>query len=58
MELEHSQKYGMGPKDTFKGDFTRSGKEGQFHNELTEETISLVLQKFPEFKELYPNSFE
>ena len=58
MGLEMNQKHGMGPKDTFKGDFTRSGKEGQFHNELTEETISLVLQKFPEFKELYPDCFE
>ena len=51
------QKHGMAKGGigygSFKGEFTRSGKEGQFHNELKEETISLVLQKFPEFKELY-----
>ena len=58
MSLEMNQKYGMGPKDTFEGEFTRSGKEGQFYNELKKETINLVFKKFPEFKELYPDYLE
>ena len=58
MGLEKNQKYGMGPKDTFEGEFTRSGKEGQFYNELKNETIHLIFKKFPDFKELYPNLIE
>jgi len=59
MGEEKGQKYGNGPKDgSFKGEFTRSGEEGQFYNELKRETIELVLQKFPEFKTLYPNCIE
>ena len=58
MGLERNQKHGMGPKDTFEGEFTRSGKEGQFYNELKKETINLVFKKFPEFKELYPDYLE
>ena len=39
MGEEKGQKYGNGPKDgTFKGEFTRSGEEGQFYNELNKET--------------------
>ncbi len=54
-----SQPYGDGPKDgSFKGEFTRSGEEGQFNSKLKKETIDLVLQKFPEFKNLYPNLVE
>jgi len=54
-----SQQYGNGPKDgNFKGEFTRSGEEGQFNSKLKKETIDLVLQKFPEFKNLYPNLVE
>ena len=54
-----SQQYGNGPKDgSFKGEFTRSGEEGQFYSKLKKETIDLVLQKFPEFKNLYPNLAE
>ncbi len=54
-----SQQYGNGPKDgSFKGEFTRSGEEGQFYSKLKKETIDLVLQKFPEFKNLYPNLVE
>ena len=54
-----SQQYGNGPKDgSFKGEFTRSGEEGQFHHKLKKETIDLVLHKFPEFKNLYPNLVE
>ena len=54
-----SQQYGNGPKDgSFKGEFTRSGEEGQFNSKLKKETIDLVLQKFPEFKNLYPNLVE
>ena len=58
MGLERNQKYGMGPKDTFEGEFTRSGKEGQFYNELKKETINLVFKKFPEFKALYQDCLE
>jgi len=55
MGEEQNQKYGNGPKDgSFKGEFTRSGEEGQFNNELKKETIQLVLEKFPEFKNIYP----
>ena len=54
-----SQQYGNGPIDgSFKGEFTRSGEEGQFYSKLKKETIDLVLQKFPEFKNLYPNLVE
>jgi hypothetical protein len=58
MGLERNQKHGMGPKDTFEGEFTRSGKEGQFYNELKKETINLVFKKFPEFKALYQDCLE
>ena len=40
---------------SFKGEFTRSGEESQFFNELHEETINFVLNKFPDFKKIYPN---
>ena len=56
---EKNQKYGNGPKDgSFKGEFTRSGEELQFYYELKEETISFVLNKFPDFKKIYPNLIE
>lgn len=59
MGEEKDQKYGNGPKDgTFKGEFTRSGEEGQFRDELKKETIDFVLQEFPEFKTLYPTCIE
>jgi len=59
MGEEKGQKYGNGPKDgTFKGEFTRSGEEGQFRDELKKETIDFVLQEFPKFKTLYPNCIE
>ena len=59
MEQEKNQNYGNGPKDgSFKGEFTRSGEESQFNYELKEETINFVLEKFPEFKQLYPNLIE
>ena len=59
MGKEQYQQYGNGPKDgSFKGEFTRSGEEGQFNNELKKETIQLVLDKFPEFKNVYPNLIE
>ena len=52
----NSQMYGNGPKDgSFKGEFTRSGEESQFNHELNEETIKFVLNKFPDFKKIYPN---
>lgn len=56
MGEEKNQKYGNGPKDgTFRGEFARSGQEGQFHYELQKETIYFVLEKFTEFKNIYPN---
>ena len=59
MGREKMQKYGNGPKDgRFKGEFTRSGKEGQFYTELKKETINSVLNKFPEFNNLYPDLIE
>jgi len=59
MGEEKSQQYGNGPKDgSFKGVFTRNGEDGQFNNQLKKETIDMVLQKFPEFKNLYPNLLE
>lgn len=54
-----NQKYGNGPKDgSFKGEFTRSGEEGQFRKELKIETIRFVLEKFPDFRILYPNCLD
>ena len=54
-----SQKYGNGPKDgSFNGEFTRSGEESQFFHELQEETINVVLDRFPNFKNIYPNLIE
>ena len=59
MGRENMQKYGNGPKDgSFKGEFTRNGKEGQFYDELKKETINVVLDQFPEFNNLYPNLIE
>jgi len=59
MGEEKNQKYGNGPKDgKFKGEFSRSGEEAQFKHELKEETINFVLEKFPEFKNLYSNLVE
>tara|TARA_B100000767_G_C19709199_1_gene511958 strand:- start:345 stop:1172 length:828 start_codon:yes stop_codon:yes gene_type:complete len=59
MGHKKSQKYGNGPKDgSFNGEFTRSGEESQFFYELQEETISIVLDKFPNFKKIYPNLIE
>jgi len=56
---EKMQKYGNGPKDgSFNGEFTRSGEESQFYHELQEETINIVLDKFPNFKKIYPNLIE
>jgi len=59
MGKEKNQKYGNGPKNgKFKGEFTRSGVEGQFNSELKKETILFVLNKFPEFEKLYPSLIE
>lgn len=59
MGEDKGQEYGNGPKDgSFKGEFTRSGEEGQFYDSLHKETIEIVLRKFPEFKTLYPNCIE
>ena len=56
MGAKKSQMYGNGPKDgSFNGEFTRSGEESQFYHELQEETIDFVLNKFPDFKKIYPN---
>ena len=59
MGKKQLQKYGNGPADgSFKGEFTRNGSEGQFYNQLNLKTIESVLDKFPEFYELYPNLIE
>ena len=59
MGEEQGQKYGNGPKDgSFLGEFTRSGNEKQFYTELKNETVDFVLNKFPEFEELYPACLE
>ena len=59
MGKDNLQQYGNGPSDgSFKGEFTRSGKEAQFNKELNKETIEKVLNKFPEFQNLYPNCIE
>ncbi|MBT3611422.1 MAG: hypothetical protein HN522_00570 [Flavobacteriales bacterium] len=56
MGAKKNQMYGNGPKDgSFNGEFTRSGEESQFYHELQEETIDFVLNKFPDFKKIYPN---
>jgi len=56
MGESENQQYGNGPKDgSFTGEFTRSGIEGQFYNELKKDTIDLVMRKFSEFKNLYSN---
>ena len=55
----NSQQYGNGPNDgTFNGEFTRSGLESQFYDELQDETINFVLDKFPNFNKIYPNLIE
>ena len=59
MGRKNSQKYGNGPKDgSFIGEFTRSGEESQFQYELQAKTINFVLNKFPDFKKIYPNLIE
>ena len=59
MGEKKGQNYGNGPKDgSFSGKFTRSGEESQFYHELQEETINIVLDKFPNFKKIYPNLIE
>ena len=59
MSILNEQIYGNGPSDgSFKGEFTRSGNESQFSNELKEETINFVLNRFPEFIKLYPDLIE
>ena len=56
MAEEQNQLYGNGPNDgSFTGNFTRSGKEGQFHNELKLETINRVYDLFPKFSKIYPS---
>lgn len=62
MGIRTGQKKGMakggGGYGSFKGEFTRSGEESQFYHELNEETINFVLDKFPDFKKIYPNLIE
>ncbi len=54
-----NQMYGNGPKDgRFVGEFTRSGNDGQFNQELSDKTINYVLSNFSEFSNLYPNLIE
>jgi len=50
----YSQKYGNAPKDgSFKGNFTRSGVDGQFLDELDNSTISFVKNRFKDFNLIY-----
>ena len=54
MSVKYSQQYGNAPRDgSFKGNFTRSGIDGQYTNELQSDTINFVKSKFPEFNLLY-----
>ena len=54
MGVNYEQNYGNGPKDgSFFGEFARSGREGQYHDELKKETINYVINKFPDFYKLY-----
>ena len=55
MGQKHGMAKGGAGYGSFKGEFTRSGEESQFHYELKEETINYVLDKFPDFKKIYPN---
>ena len=55
MGQKHGMAKGGAGYGSFKGEFTRSGEESQFHYELKEETINYVLDKFPDFKNIYPN---
>ena len=55
MSDNYNQQYGNGPRDgTFKGKFLRSGEDGQFHNELDNDTINFVLENFGSFNQFYP----
>jgi len=42
MAKDTNQQYGMGDRQTFKGVFTRSGRSGQYLNELKPEIINLA----------------
>lgn len=56
MGITTNQQHGNGPKDgSFKGEFTRSGEEGQFNLELQRTTIEWMVKQFPMFTTLYPN---
>ena len=55
MDQKHGMAKGGVGYGSFKGEFTRSGKESQFYYELQEETINFVLNKFPDFKKIYPH---
>ena len=39
--------------EVLKGEFTRSGDEGQYHEELKPETIEYLFNQFLDFKKLY-----
>lgn len=57
MAEDENQNHGNGPKDgSFLGVFNRSGNDGQYKNELTKETINLVLERFQKFNDLYSSS--
>ncbi|GIS07948.1 MAG: hypothetical protein CM15mP112_00600 [Flavobacteriales bacterium] len=54
MSKDHSQKYGNAPKDgSFIGNFTRSGVDGQYRDELHVDTINFVKNNFSDFSLLY-----
>ena len=58
MDQKHGMAKGGVGYGSFKGEFTRSGEESQFHYELQIETINFVLDKFPDFNKIYPNLIE
>ena len=54
MSSESIQEYGNGPSDgTFHGQFLRSGTDGQYVDELNQDTINYVRDKFPRFDDIY-----
>tara|TARA_B100000674_G_C37911606_1_gene948851 strand:- start:737 stop:1555 length:819 start_codon:yes stop_codon:yes gene_type:complete len=54
MSKIYSQKYGNAPKDgSFTGNFTRSGVDGQYIDELHIDTINFVKNNFSDFSLLY-----
>ncbi len=45
MGRKFNEEYGMGPKERYKGEFTRKGKVGGYKDELKPETIKIAMKK-------------